>query len=111
MNGFEGTIKRTHPKTFSGDRRHSYVGMEGRVGLADLLRFVEENAPTLTYDEIGLNWMTVVWEDDATPEEVAEQTERTAEQKRRLEAWERRTLADLIAKYGPPAPALNGEKP
>lgn len=51
------------------DHRSCYLGMDGRVALADLLAHLQEVAPGVSYEDLGINFGTVTWVDDATDEE------------------------------------------
>jgi hypothetical protein len=83
-------------------RRTAYLPMEGRMSLAELVEHLAELAPGVPPEDIGVNWATVTWERDATPEERAEREARATEHRRRTEEWERAKLVELTAKYGQP---------
>jgi hypothetical protein len=96
-----GQIKDATRSFVSDDspRMRNYSGMLGRISLAELKVYLAEHAPDTPDDEVMLNWATVSWEDDATPDELAKRVEWRRRRAERLEAWERETLARLLTKY------------
>jgi hypothetical protein len=102
---YSGEIRRTRAHGFDGALRHNYVGMQGRVSVEALLTFLAENTPDTGLDQVFLNWTTAVWVDPATAEELSAQAAAAAKRAAALEAWERKTLAELTEKYGVPVAA------
>ena len=100
---FTGEIRRTKQRLWADDKRHNYVGVDGRISVPALLTHLSETIPDVPLDEVFLNWTTLVWIDDATPEELAQQAARKAKEAAKLEEWERETLDRLSAKYAAPA--------
>lgn len=82
------------------DLRRGYMSVDGRVSITDLIAHMAEVAPGVDLADIEVNWATVVWTRPATAEELAARDEANRRGRERHEAWERRTLAHLIAKYG-----------
>src|SRR5580765_1516281 len=84
-------------------RRTAYLRLagRGRITLATLTAKLAELAPDIPPEEIWLHWATVRWSMPATPEEYAARLERERKQQRDREAWERKMVVELTAKYGP----------
>lgn len=78
----------------------AYMRMDGRISIADLLTHLAEVAPGLPPEELMLNCATVKWERPATADELAERAAWAAKAQARHEAWERRMVVELSAKYG-----------
>lgn len=78
----------------------NYLGMKGRVSMADVLRHFAERYPHVRPDDIQINFGTVVWEDRPTHVEIADREAWRKKKADRLEEWERSTLARLKEKYG-----------
>jgi hypothetical protein len=62
-------------------RRHRYVRVEGRITLADIIKFADEN--DIVPEQLNLPWPTL-------------QNQRAAE---RRERWERETYEQLRARF------------
>lgn len=92
-------------KSKDSDVRVGYMGMSGRVSVADLIEHLRKITPDVLISDILLNYATVKWERPATPEELAERAARYAESDRKREEWERTALARLLEKYGLPEPS------
>lgn len=86
-----------------------HMGMSGRISVASLLAHMATIAPGVKPDQMMLNFATVRWERDATAEERGERVAQQARQAASREAWERRTLDELIAKHGVPEQHLSME--
>lgn len=86
------------------DLRTGYMAVDGRISIADLIAHMAETAPGVDLADIQVNWATVVWHRQATAEEIADRRQAEARWEARHEAWERKTLAQLTAKYGTPGP-------
>lgn len=82
-----------------GGRVSIYVHMPGRFALSALLAYLEEKAPGIPLDQVGVNFGTLQWVEDATPEELAAWEESDRHHAERKEKWERETLVRLKAKY------------
>lgn len=95
-----GEISRTNVAPYGEDKRYNSVRMEGKVSLSALLDFVNANATNIASEDIFINWGSVTWIDNATPEEIAKLAARKADGKAKLEAYERQKLTELLAKYG-----------
>lgn len=78
---------------------HNYINMNGRITVAALLSYLEEHAPRIPLDDIGIDWFSLVWVDDATAEERADYDRRAARSTQNRIDWERKTLAKLLEKY------------
>jgi hypothetical protein len=94
-------LNRTLP-TKGSDKRSNYLAMDGRVSVADLLAYMALNHPSVHPSEMMLNFGTLTWVDDATPEELEQMRRWEEERGRKTEEWERATLQRLTEKYGPP---------
>jgi hypothetical protein len=92
-------------KSRDNDTRVGYLAVDGRVSLGELVDHLMQVAPHVSVFGLQLNWATVVWERDATPEEIAERRAVQARHDARHEQWERETYARLRAKFEPPTPA------
>lgn len=79
--------------------RNGYLAMEGRISLAELTAHMAEVAPHAGPNDLMLNWATVVWQREATAEELEERAEAHRRWQERHEAWERETYARLKAKF------------
>jgi hypothetical protein len=80
--------------------RVGYVGVKGRISIAELIARMQEIAPGVGLDDIDVNFATVKWTRPANAEELAERQAWDDRQRERQEKWERETLARLTAKYG-----------
>ncbi|MCW2165387.1 hypothetical protein B0I12_002542 [Microbacterium hydrothermale] len=83
-----------------GDLVKTNVTMKHRIPLSELIDYVQEHARDVPLSEIMLNWATVSWQDEATPEEIAVWQDKEKRKAEARERWERETLAKLTAKYG-----------
>jgi hypothetical protein len=95
---------RRHPsrswKTADDDSgMRCYLGMQGRVTLRELLEHFAEEYPHVDPMTLALNFATVVWDEPATPEDIAQREAFRAKQADRQERWERDTYARLKAKF------------
>lgn len=82
-------------------RRHNYVAMDPDTTLADVIAWAEAYV-AVPFTEVRIYFSTFSWEDDATPEEIAEFEAGEQARARRTEKWQREQLATLIARYGVP---------
>lgn len=101
---FTGSFKEIRRNIISeadDDHRSCYMGMDGRVTVADLIDHLQAVAPGKGLDEIGINFATVRWVDDATPEEKQARADWRAANAERREKWERETYERLKAKFEP----------
>jgi len=97
-----GEIKKDSTRSFvsqDSTKMRNYSGMLGRVSLAELKEFLAERAPGIPDEEVMVNWSTVTWEDEATPEELEKREERRRYQEQRKEEWELKMLAQLLEKH------------
>jgi hypothetical protein len=85
------------------DLRVGYMAVDGRMSITDLVEYMATVAPGVHPADIHINWSTVTWTRPATEEELAQRQAALASHNARQEAWERKTLARLLAKYGDPA--------
>jgi hypothetical protein len=76
-----------------------YLGMKGRVTVADLVQHFAEEYPHVDPMCLRLNFATVTWEEPPTPADIAHRAEVRARHAERTEQWERDTLVRLKAKY------------
>lgn len=86
------------------DLRTGYLAMEGRISVEDLIAQMRQIAPGVALTDLHLNWATVTWSRPADAEELAQRRQHQEQWEKRHEQWERKTLAQLIAKYGAPEP-------
>lgn len=105
---FSGEICRTKRRLYSETERHNYVGMEGRVTVTELLAYLAEHAPDTHLDQVFLNWTTVVWVNEATAVELAEQEARAVARAAKLKEYELSELLRLTVKYLAPLPDRYG---
>lgn len=77
-----------------------YMGMKGRVPLGELITYLLIHHPGVKPYEVELNFATAKWEEPATDRDKADWEARQLDGLRRHEAWERKTYAELHAKYG-----------
>jgi heme exporter protein D len=82
------------------DLRTGYMAVDGRISIADLIEHMRAVAPGVDVADIQVNWATVVWRRQATPEEIVQRRQAQDRLQARHEEWERKTLARLIGKYG-----------
>lgn len=98
-----GEFRRAPKRTWKSSEDHSgmtcYLGMEGRVTVRQLLDHFAENYPHVDVMGVELNWVTAVWDEPPTPEDILKREHMWAQQRERTERWERETLARLKAKY------------
>jgi len=80
--------------------RTGYLAVDGRVTLAELNDLMLRVAPGVSPAAIEINWATIVWDREATAEEIAQRREAERRHDERHEAWERETYARLRDKYG-----------
>lgn len=73
--------------------------MDGRVTVTELLTYLEEHAPGVPLDNIGIDWFSLVWVDEVTAKERADYDRRAARRTQNRIDWERKTLAELVEKY------------
>jgi hypothetical protein len=73
--------------------------MEGRVTVQELIDHFAEHYPHVDPMGIALNFVTAVWEEPATPEDIAQREANWAAQAERKERWERETYDRLKAKF------------
>jgi len=76
-----------------------YLGMRGRVTLAEVRDHFAAHYPHVDIWSLQINFCTAVWEEPSTPEDVAKKAANRARQAERQERWERETLVRLKAKY------------
>jgi hypothetical protein len=81
------------------NRRRVYSGMMGRLSLAELRTFLDEQASSVPDDQVMLNYATVVWETDPTDEELAQREQQKRRQAERQAEWERSMYEKLKAKF------------
>lgn len=96
----EITNLRWHWESNNNNTRVGYVSCEGRVSLAEIVEHIRAITPEVNPDDIRVNFATVTWTREATPEEIADRRERMHRHDARHEEWERRTLGRLLRKYG-----------
>lgn len=75
--------------------------------VADLLAFLDREAPGIDLETVHVSGGHLGWERPATDAERAEREEWRETARARQEEWERASLARFLAKYGVPA----GEQP
>lgn len=78
-----------------------YMGMDGRLSVADLIGHLAQVAPGVPLEEVGINFGTVTWVDDATDEEKRQRAAWRAESAARRAKWERETYERLKAQFEP----------
>jgi hypothetical protein len=78
-------------------RRHRYVRVEGRITLADIIKFADEN--DIVPEQLNLPWPTLQWLSPETPDEVAERVAQNQRAAERRERWERETYEQLRARF------------
>lgn len=100
LKGSFGEIRRNIISKDDDDHRSCYMGMQGRLSLADLIDHLSVVAPGKSLDEIGINFATVKWVDDATDEEKRDRAERQRRADERHAQWERETYERLKVKFG-----------
>lgn len=78
----------------------SYMAVDGRVTVRELVAYMEENHPHIDPFGVELNFATAVWEDYQTDQEREQYRRHLADRERRTEEWERQTYERLKAKFG-----------
>lgn len=76
-----------------------YLGMKGRITLAELLAHFAEKYPHVDPMTLELNYSTVVWEEPPTADDLAQREEHRAWHAERQARWERDTYERLKAKF------------
>lgn len=77
------------------------LGMKGKVTLNEFYKHFADNYPDIDFWNIELAAATAMWEDSPTEVEHQQRADWSEKQRQRAEAWERKTLARLKAKYEP----------
>jgi len=76
-----------------------YLGMQGRVTVRELIDHFKAQYPHVDPMTVALNFVTAVWAEPATPEDIAQREAWRAKQAARTERWERETYDRLKAKF------------
>lgn len=94
-------IIRTWVTADDDTKRSCYLQMEGRVSLTDLLRHLDSviHPSVDNTDNIYVNFGTIRWEEPSTEQERAERAEQRRNSAARKAAWEKKTYAELKAKF------------
>ena len=92
-------VNRAWAKNADDSTMRCYMGIEGRVTLAELAAHFWQNYPLVDVSELQLNFATVVWEEPPTADDIRKRQDWRAEKARRLEQWERETYERLRKKY------------
>jgi hypothetical protein len=81
-------------------KRSNYLHLPAQTSISDILHYMKVNHPEVDYADMHVTgYNSLVWVDDATFEEITAAEKRREEGEARRESWERKTLADLKAKY------------
>lgn len=77
--------------------RFNYVTIDGTISLTDLIAWATERG--IPFEDLNLNWATIRWTEEPTPEEIEADKVEIERVRANRESWERKTLAELKAKY------------
>lgn len=84
------------------NRRLNRVTVRDRTTLAEVIAWVAEHAAGVELDQITIAPTTLMWEDEATPEEAEAHAMAQAWRAARVEGWQREILDQLLTQFGVP---------
>jgi hypothetical protein len=76
-----------------------YLGMKGRITVAELISHFAEKYPHVDPMTVELNYSTAAWTEPPTVDDIAQRESVRAWKAERQESWERQMYAKLKAKF------------
>ena len=87
-----------------------YLGMQGRITLAELIEHFAEKYPHVDPMRLNLNYVTATWEEPPTADDLAKREAWRVQKAQRQARWEEEMYARLKAKFEG-ASKVQGEQP
>lgn len=93
------TARRTWQSFDDDSQMRCYLGVKGRVTLAELVDHFAERYPHVDPMTLDLNFVTATWDEPPTADDIAKRESWRAQKAERHACWERDMYAKLKAKF------------